>query len=175
MNKLTGLQEANEISAIRLVNKRQRAKVGDIFRLSPAEGIFLWGRLIERSKFFGEAFPSNLVYIYDVISPNRPAPDLLSPKNLIIGPSVVNNLGWSRGYWEIIASETIHPTDVLDDHYFVRFHGTGSPRGYDIVDEHGIIVRRAKVEFEKLSQSGFGNFNFIDWRIQQILRDRHLI
>jgi hypothetical protein len=35
MTQLKSLEEANEVSAIRFVGKRQRAKVGDIFRLSP--------------------------------------------------------------------------------------------------------------------------------------------
>jgi len=35
MNKLKNLEEANEVSAVRLVSKRQKAKVGDVFRLSP--------------------------------------------------------------------------------------------------------------------------------------------
>jgi transposase-like protein len=29
---------------------------------------------------------------------------------------VVNNLGWSRGYWEIVASEPVKPADMLDHH-----------------------------------------------------------
>ena len=52
MDVLKSLNEANEVSAVRLVNKRQTAKVGDIFRLSPFSGVFLWGRLIKRSRFF---------------------------------------------------------------------------------------------------------------------------
>jgi hypothetical protein len=175
MIKLRSLEEANEVSAVRLVSKRQRAKVGDIFRLSPSDGVFLWGRLVKRAKFFGLDADFNLVYIYDAISPHRPSPDVLSPRNLIIGPSVVNNLGWVRGYWEIVASEPLKPSDVLDRHLFVRFHGTGSNRDYDIVDEQGRMVRFPKVQSSKLAQSGFGNFNSIDWKLRDILRERGVI
>jgi hypothetical protein len=59
------------------------------------------------TKFFGDDFEMNLVYIYDAISPERPKPEALAPSNLIIGPSVVNNLGWVRGYWEIMASQPL--------------------------------------------------------------------
>src|SRR5215471_15374594 len=120
MKKLRSLEEAYEVSAVRIVSKRQKAKVGDIFRLSPSKNIFLWGRLIKRARFFDVGAEFNLVYIYDAIGPNRPLPDLLSPHTLIIGPSVVNNLGWVRGYWEIVASEPVKPTDMLDHHYFIR-------------------------------------------------------
>lgn len=175
MTNLKSIEEANEVSAVRLVSKRQRATVGDIFRLSPLKGIFLWGRLIKRAKFFGLDAEFSLVYIYDVIGEGRPANDLLSPQNLIVGPSVVNNLGWARGYWEIIASELVKPADMLDHHYFIRYHGTGSTRDYDIVDEKGNTVRSPKVQVSKLAQSGFGNFNLIDWQLRAILRERGLI
>jgi len=175
MKELRSLEEANEVSAVRLVLKRQKAKVGDIFRLSPSKGVFIWGRLVKRSRFFGIDGLFNLVYIYDAIGPGRPSPDFLSPTNLIIGPSVVNNLGWSRGYWEIMASEPLYPGDLLNEHLFIRYRGTGSPRDYDLVDEGGKIVRLPGLDVTKLSQSGFGNFNSIDWRLKGILQDRQLI
>jgi len=175
MKELKSLEEAYEVSAVRLVSKRQRAKVGDIFRLSPSKGIFLWGRLIKRAKFFGLTSDFNLVYIYDAMSETRPSIDVLSPKKLIIGPSVVNNLGWTRGYWEIVASVPITPAEMLDHHFFIHYHGTGSRSDYDIVDEQGQIVRGAKVQIDKLAQSGFGNFNLIDWQIRTILRERGVI
>ncbi len=175
MIKFKSIEEANEVSAVRLVSKRQRARVGDIFRLSPLAGIFLWGRLIKRAKFFGIDAEFNLVYIYDAIGEDRPSTDLLSPQNLIIGPSVVNSLGWSRGYWEIVASEPVMPADMLDHHNFIRYHGTGSAHDYDIVDEKGKIVRSPKVQISTLAQSGFGNFNLIDRQIRAILHERGLI
>jgi len=175
MPDFKSLEEANEVSAVRLVSKRQRAKVGDIFRLSPLEGIFLWGRLIKRAKFFGVNTEFNLVYIYDAIGPDRPSPSLLSPGNLIIGPSVVNDLGWARGYWEIVASESLDPVDILDRHLFIRYHGTGSARDYDIVDEQGHTVSFSNVQESRLAQSGFGNFNSIDWKLRSVLRERGLI
>ena len=175
MTNLRSLEEANEVSAIRLVKKRQRAKAGDIFRLSPLNGIFFWGRLIKRAKFFGLGAEFNLVYIYDAGGPDRPSPELLSPNNLVIGPSVVNNLGWARGYWEIVASEPVKPADMLDRHLFIRYHGTGSTRDYDIVDEKGRTVRLSKDPPGKLAQSGLGNFNSIDWQLTAILRERGIL
>jgi hypothetical protein len=86
MIKLKSIEEANEVSAVRLVSKRQRAKVGDIFRLSPFADIFVWGRLIKRAKFFGLDAEFSLVYLYDAIGKDRPSADMLSPQNLIIGP-----------------------------------------------------------------------------------------
>jgi hypothetical protein len=171
MPEFRSLEEANACSAIRLTEKRQRGKVGDIFRLSPAPGVFVWGRLIKRAAFFGLDAEFNLVYIYNAVSPKRPSPEVLVPGNLMFGPSVVNNLGFSRGYWEIIASEPLGTRDILTDHRFVQFKGTGSPDDYDLVDEAGTKLRAEHSESDKfLSQSGFGNYNLIDWRLQGVLR-----
>jgi hypothetical protein len=166
------LEEANEVTAVRLTEKRRFAKVGDLFRLSPYAEVFLWGRLIKRARFFGDDFEANLVYIYDAISGERPAPEVLIPSNLIIGPSVVNNLGWVRGYWEIIASQPLRPIDVREKHIFVRYRGTGSPADYDLVNEDGRVVVDHAVDPRSLGQSGYGNFNYIDWLVRDILQAR---
>jgi hypothetical protein len=170
------MEEANECTAIRLTEKRQRAKVGDIFRLSPADDIFVWGRLIKRARFFGLSFELNLVYIYDAIGCKRPAPDALVPSNLILGPSVVNNLGFSRGYWEIVGSGPVTVNDMLDKHLFIRFKGTGKHDDYELVDEDGALVHAQLTPTSPLlAQSGIGNYNLIDWRLQEILRGRGVL
>ena len=173
--RFKSLEEANEVSALRLTDERRFAKVGDIFRLSPYPDLFLWGRLIKKSKFFGLDALFNLVYIYDAIGPERPPAALLTPSNLLIGPAVVNNLGWLRGYWQIVASGKLKPEDVLEEHRFIRFRGTGNPDDYDIVDERGQVVRGRPSNLRALSNSGFGNFNSIDWKVRGILKQRGLI
>ncbi len=175
MRRLKSLEEANEISAVRLTDNRRRAKVGDFFRLSPYCGVIVCGRLIKRSNFFGVDAEFNLVYIYDAIGSERPSPQFLTPKNLLIGPAVVNNLGWYRGYWEIMASEPLGVNDILAQHAFIRYRGTGRREDYEIVGEDGRLVSKREINPQKLSQSGFGNFNSIDWQVREILQSRGLI
>jgi Immunity protein 26 len=175
MRSIRTLEEANEVTAGRLTQKRRFAKVGDLFRLSPYDGIFLWGRLIKKAKFFGNDVEMNLVYIYDAISGEEPKPEVLSPSNLFIGPSVVNNLGWVRGYWEIMASPPLRPSDIREKHMFIRSWGTGSPADYDLVDEDGRVVVDLTVDPGALSESGYSNFNHIDWLVRGILEERGLI
>lgn len=175
MNSLKSLEEASEVTAVQLTDKRRFAKVGDLFRLSPHPGVFLWGRYIKREKFFGSDFASPLVYVYDAIGSDRPAPQFLNSWNLIIGPSVVNNLGWVRGYWEIMDSPPLLRTDVRDTHLFVRYRGTGSPVDYDLVHEHGRVVVDPAVDPKSLGQSGYSNFNHIDWLVRDILQQRGVI
>jgi hypothetical protein len=174
MRSIRTMEEANEVTAVRLTEKRRFAKVGDVFRLSPHADVFLWGRLIKKARFFGDDFEANLVYIYDVVSNERPTPDVLTPSNLIIGPSVVNNLGWVRGYWETMASQPPRPSDVREKHVFVRYRGTG-PADYDLVGEDGRVVVNDAVDPRSLSQSGYSNFNHIDWLVRGILQARGII
>ena len=162
------MDDANTINAVRLTDKRRFAKVGDLFRLSPHSGVFLWGRFIKKAEFFRQEFASPLVYIYDVVSCERPEPQLLNPSNLIIGPVVVNNLGWVRGYWEIMESLPLLPSDIRDSHLFVRYRGTRSSADYDLVDEKGRVVIDPAVDPRSLSQAAYSNFNNIDWRVRDI-------
>jgi len=101
MRTIQTIEEARAISAVRLTHQRRFGQVGDLFRLSPKTGIFLWGRLIKRARFFGHEFESKLVYVYDVIGRERPEPELLSPSNLIIGPRVGS---WLLGNYGIGAA-----------------------------------------------------------------------
>jgi hypothetical protein len=59
MRVLKSMEEAKECTAIRLTDKRQRAK---------AVGVFLWGRLIKKASFFGLGSELNLVYVYDAMA-----------------------------------------------------------------------------------------------------------
>jgi hypothetical protein len=176
MRILKSLDEAEAVTAVKLCDKRQVARVGDLFRFSPYPEIFVWGRFIKRDKFFA-SFDANLVYIYDAMSPERPEKNLLTPSNLLIGPTVVNNLGWSRGYWQIMAREPLGPGDVLKQHLFIRFSGTGSKNDFTLVDDQGARVKRSpdSIDVSKLSQSGLSNFNHVDWIVRGILEDRGLI
>jgi len=175
MREIRTLEEANEVTAVRLTEKRRFARVGDIFRLSPYPDVILWGRLIKRARFFGNDFEMNLVYIYDAISNDRPGPEILRPSNLIVGPSVVNNLGWVRGYWEIMASEPLRPRDIRKRHLFVRYRGTGSPADYDLVDENGREATDDGIDAKSLGQAAYGNFNLIDWELRGVLETRGVI
>lgn len=175
MRPIRPLEAAGEVTAVRLSEKRRFAKAGDLFRLSPHAGIFLWGRLIKKARFFGDNFEMNLVYIYDAVTRERPKPELLTPSNLIIGPSVVNNLGWVRGYWEIMASQPLGPDDTQREHLFVEYRGTGSLADYNVVDENGLVVVDRAVDPLSLGQSGYSNFNYVDCLVRSILAARGAI
>ena len=84
----------------------------------------------------------------------------------------MNNLGWVRGYWEIMASRPLTLEDVRDRHLFVRYHGSGSVADYDLVDENAGVVVDRTVDPKSLGQSGYSNFNYIDWLVRDKLEAR---
>ena len=52
----------------------------------------------------------------------------------------------------------------------------GASGDYDLVDELGAKVRLKHSEADTLrAQSGIGNYNLIDWRIQEILQSRGVL
>ncbi len=116
-----------------------------------------------------------LVYIYDCVSLEQPPPKLLTPTNLLIGPHVVNNLGWIRGYWEIMESRSVNLDDVRERHLFASYHGTGSRADYDLVNENGDVVVDPRVDPASLGPAGFSNFNYIDKLVTHILKARGVI
>ena len=109
----------------------------------------------------------------------QPSPQFLKPTNLLTGPAVVNNLGWTRGYWQIVKSEPVEEADVLDRHLFGRMAGTGSPEDFHIVDESGHNVRNWQfwkpLKAERLMQAGFSNFNHIDRLVSGLLEERGIV
>jgi hypothetical protein len=75
-----------------------------------------------------------------------------------------------------MSSEPVRAADVLEAHLFVRFKGTGRADDYELVDEAGakVHIKHSKAD-TLLAQSGIGNYNLIDWRIQEILRARGVL
>jgi hypothetical protein len=120
---------------LRVLNaSRKTPRPGDIFALSPAEDLYLFGRVISGDARVGR-IPATLIYIYSTRqSAMRPIPmDQLTPDGLLIPPILTNRLPWSRGYFQVVASMPLREGDRLADHRFrdVRgwlFDEFGEPR-----------------------------------------------
>ena len=98
---------------------RAAPKNGDIFVLSPAVGMYLYGRVIDAKASVGP-FPAILVYIYRHVTDQIRAlePAQLPPSLLLIPPVMINRLAWSRGYFETVAHAPITADDRLPVHAF---------------------------------------------------------
>lgn len=107
---------------IRILKRtRKRRTVGDIFAISLPDDTFIFGRVIgadlelPESPFAG----SHLIYVYDVRTEVK-IPELreLVPSRLVIPPLFINDVPWSKGYFENVAHEDVTAEMLLDQHCF---------------------------------------------------------
>lgn len=114
---------------------RTKLAPGDLFVLSPAPRLFLFGRVIAIDAVAGPITGLNLIYIYDVrrASPEPVPVGDLSRGGLLLPPLMTNRLPWSRGYFDAVAREELQPGDVRAVHCFRTWNG-------NYVDEKGITL-----------------------------------
>jgi len=109
---------------------RRRLVPGDVFVAQPRGYEYLFGRVIRTdAALFGSG--NILVYFYDAWSADPTVIPALSSSNLLIPPVVTNRLGWSRGYFQHVASRELGPSDVLPVHCFVTNIYRDGPRYFD--------------------------------------------
>lgn len=141
----------------KLSPSRKEIREGDIFVLRPKGHDFYFGRVIKIGTKVGR-LPENevrdfdrLIYIYNTHSPKKlPVPEL-HVTNLLFRPLVVNNTGWSRGYFEVVEHRELTPEDVLKVHCF-------EDEGR-YLDEMGRELPR---RFEPCGYWGIGSFRTVD-------------
>jgi hypothetical protein len=112
---------------------RKAPRAGDLFRLSPQDGRYLFGRVISTEAVAGPMTGLNLIYIY---RPERgadedaPGDEELTTGALLVPPIMTNRLPWSRGFFETIDRRQLGERDRL------RVHTFRDSRGWWF-DDHG--------------------------------------
>ncbi|GGS37988.1 immunity 26/phosphotriesterase HocA family protein [Actinokineospora fastidiosa] len=150
---------------LRVLKKSRAApKVGDVFVLSPLEGVYYYGRVVKLDAQWGAGseHPAIMVYVYALRSTDKRMPSRaeLSPPTLLIPPEIVNRLGWSRGYFETIGTLALHPEETLDVHCFL------DPVTQRYVDEH---FSPLDARTEPCGLAGLGNYNTVDEKVSAAL------
>ena len=143
---------------LRVLRKsRRKPAAGDVFVLSPRDSLYVFGRVVSVDAQWTEGGglpPVNLIYVYEQTSasPELPAPDVLRPDRLLMPPSLINKLPWSRGYFETLGNVPLGAGDVLDVHCF-----QGDPGNY--YDE---FSRRLRGRHEPCGIWGLGSYRTVD-------------
>lgn len=100
---------------------RPKLRDGDVFVLSPGDGPFLFGRVIDADlpRTRAPMPESNLIYVYRYRS-DKPAPDRseMVPDALLIPPVYINRMPWTKGYFQNIDHWPLSDADLLDQHCF---------------------------------------------------------
>ncbi len=107
-----------------LKKTRRAPEAGDIFVMRPADGQYLFGRVIDtNARPWGGQGGGVLVYIYRARSSSKgPAPDLLRGQ-LLVPPMITNLLPWTRGYFELVEHRPLSRMDRLPQHCFRNSYG----------------------------------------------------
>jgi len=149
----------------KLTSVRQEVREGDIFVIRPKGRDFYFGRIIKIGTKVGLLRDDDvrdydrLIYIYNVHSGSKlPVPEL-RVTNLLIRPLVINNTGWSRGYFEIVEHRNIESQDVPPVYCF-----EDSPGEY--LDEMG---RPLPERVEPCGYWGMGSFRTVDAEVSDAL------
>lgn len=95
---------------------------------------------------------SYLVHIYNTVADAKSAPAELSRDRLLIPPTFINRLPWTKGYFEIIDHRAIGPDDLLGKHCFRRWTG-------DYVDEEG---NKLPAPMEPCGEWGITSYRMLD-------------
>ena len=120
-----------------LKKDRKKRGVGDIFAFKPTGQDYYFGRIIKTDADCGFGGPTaNLVYVYDVCSKEKSKIPPLNKDNLLIPPFFINNLPWTRGYFETLINETLKKNDVFENNVF------WNPVDENYVDENNKVVKK---------------------------------
>ncbi|NJC85784.1 hypothetical protein HC030_25010, partial [Planosporangium mesophilum] len=141
---------------------RRRLTPGDIFVVGLPDETYIFGRVI-RVDIPEECAPtprSNLIYIYRHRCRSK-VPELaqLTPDRLLVPPLFTNRLGWSRGYFETVASQPLTPADLLPVHCFRTWTGA-------FVDDAG---NRLPAERQPCGDFALWSFRGVDDQISKAL------
>jgi hypothetical protein len=77
----------------------------------------LWGWVLDQGEYFGVGGRAHLIAIFDLPLIEVPILEQLSSTKSIVPPGIVNNLGFSKGYWRVEGNvplpETFDPSKIV--------------------------------------------------------------
>jgi len=152
-----------QITNIRVMRPtRPKLRGGDLFVVNPADGLYVFGRVIEadlprqRAPMPGAA----LIYVYRFGSASTEPPwSELRPNALLLPPMFINRMPWTRGYFLNVGHQPLQDSDLLERHCFRRWNGT-------YVDRDGALLDR---EYQPCGDWGLASFRVFDDALSQAL------
>ncbi|WP_460792938.1 immunity 26/phosphotriesterase HocA family protein [Nocardioides maradonensis] len=101
---------------------KKKPASGDIFVMQLPDERYIFGRVVgaDLAPPLAPMPLSYLIYVYDVVSgtPAPPPVRSLTPDRLLVPPTFINQMPWSKGYFQTVASEPIAAPDLLRQHCF---------------------------------------------------------
>lgn len=139
---------------------------GDMFILSPKQGIFCFGKVIMTNVESRDSFVKgmNLVYIYDCFSKNETIPDELEAYEILL-VEIVNNRLWQQGYAKYISFSEVNEHDNNKDIGF-----------WDIIRNEFVDIKGDAIGHTPKYKGiyGLGSYGAIGKEIHKVIVDRGL-
>jgi hypothetical protein len=141
---------------------RQMIAPGDDFAIGLPDLTYVFGRVIavELPRERAPMPRSNLIYVYRHRSPLKvPQLDRLIPDRLLLAPTFINRLPWSRGYFETVSRQPLTSADVLPAHCFRDWTG-------GFLDENGDPL---PAERQPCGEWALASFQYVDRQLSDAL------
>ena len=150
---------------IAMKKSRKTPRQGDVFVVRPFQDTFYYGKVIQTNIHSKQSFVNGmfLIFIYDKMSITPQIPCNLDTSNLLIAPTIVNRLGWSRGYFETICNFPITERERNVSFGFWDFLKKC------FVDVEGNVLNRKP---DYYTDYGLGNYLVVGEEIQVALQKR---
>lgn len=140
---------------------KKKPAEGDFFSIMLPNDRYLMGRVVRHQPSHIPTLDDILIYIFSNIIDDIDTSMHFDKNKLLIPPTYVNRLGWSKGYFNYEGGLPLAKEDCYPNHCFCRcpFSPTGC------IDQHGKFVER----FEPCGNFGLGNYNTIDMQVCEAL------
>ncbi|HEU5487105.1 MAG TPA: immunity 26/phosphotriesterase HocA family protein [Microlunatus sp.] len=120
---------AQERTNLQVINRsRTMPREGDVFAMLLPDSRYLFGQVVgaDLPVTMAPMEGSYLIYIYrEVAETGNPDLDRLTPDTLLLAPSYINRMPWTKGYFRNVAHRPLKPEHLLQQHCFwdpVRNH-----------------------------------------------------
>ncbi len=113
---------------------RKMPKAGDVFRMHLINGKYLFGRVISTEACHGDVPKLLLLYVYNYLSDDGHAPELLRKEDMLLPPKITNRQGWLKGYFETVQQRSLEAEEIFERHCFESKMFNGSSRYFDEYD-----------------------------------------
>jgi len=162
-----------------MTKSKKRPQDGDVFVIQPEEHTYYFGKVI-----IGNIQSKNidyqgmvLVYIYEGSSTTKEIPSRLSERELLLPPKVVNQQGWSKGYFETVGNIAVTEQEKNIDFGFFSSNEPFSsyheiPEQLKVYyDVYGEVLLNVP---KHVSFNGLVSYGYIGREIRKITQERDM-
>jgi hypothetical protein len=147
---------------IEMEPSRKQRKEGEVFVIQPSKDLFFYGKVIKTQIQLSDPIMNggHLIYIINHSSKTLEMPEYLNPNNLLIPPQIINNQGWSKGYFKTLGIQQVTDEERQIDFGFFDIVSKG------FVNEEGVPLNRKPKVY---GDFGLGSYGTVAFALKKVL------